>query len=91
MADCLAGSQPGIDRPETDPRAHARIHFLFHHQHSIEQDIVGDCSFIASLIICAAYERRHRKQLVSKILFPQDAQGQPVYNAKGKVSSGLGL
>jgi hypothetical protein len=51
---------------------------------NIGQDIVGDCSFIASLIICAAHERRHKKPLVTPILFPQDNQGQPVYNKSGK-------
>lgn len=53
---------------------------------AIEQDVVGDCSFICSLIICAQRERasEHRKRLVSRILFPQDAQGNPIYNPSGK-------
>ena len=52
--------------------------------YSIEQDLVGDCSFIASLCICAAYERRYNKRLITNIIFPQDRRGNPVYNPSGK-------
>lgn len=39
--------------------------------YSIQQQYVTDCSFIASLCICAAFERRFGKQLVSSLLYPQ--------------------
>jgi Calpain family cysteine protease len=39
--------------------------------YTIQQQFVTDCSFIAGLCICSAYERRFRKQLVTNILYPQ--------------------
>lgn len=51
----------------------------------VKQDIVTDCSFVASLCIAAAYEQRFRKPLISNIVFPVDAATQqPVYNPRGK-------
>jgi len=52
--------------------------------HSIEQDMVPDCSFVASLCICAAFEQRFHTRLITKIIYPQDAQGIPIYNPSGK-------
>jgi hypothetical protein len=52
--------------------------------YSIRQRCVTDCSFIASLCICAAFERRFRKRLITSILYPQDANGIPMYNPEGK-------
>jgi len=45
---------------------------------------VQDCSFISSLCICAAFERRFQRRLVTSLVYPRDAQGQPVYNPHGK-------
>jgi calpain-7 len=51
--------------------------------YSIVQRCVTDCSFIASLCICAAYERRFRKRLITSILYPQTSSGL-LYNPVGK-------
>lgn len=52
--------------------------------YNIRQQCVTDCSFIASLCICASFERRFRKQLITSILYPQNSQGLPVYSPSGK-------
>ena len=52
--------------------------------YSIRQQYVTDCSFIASLVICAAFEKRFRKPLIRSIIYPQNNHGEPIYNPEGK-------
>lgn len=52
--------------------------------YNIRQYGVTDCSFIASLCICAAYERRFQKSLVSPIVYPQTPDGRMAYNPEGQ-------
>lgn len=52
---------------------------------TVKQDIVTDCSFVASLCIAAAYEQRFQKRLITNIVFPVDPDTkQPMYNPFGK-------
>lgn len=41
--------------------------------HCIRQTLVGDCSFVSSLAVCASWEHRYQKALISRNIYPQDA------------------
>jgi len=55
-------------------------HFTFE---SITQTLVADCSFVSSLAVCAAWERRFGRTLISRNIYPQQ-DGVPVMSPSGK-------
>eukprot|EP01062_Namystynia_karyoxenos_P057207 TRINITY_DN4814_c0_g1_i5.p1 TRINITY_DN4814_c0_g1~~TRINITY_DN4814_c0_g1_i5.p1 ORF type:complete len:1091 (+),score=364.72 TRINITY_DN4814_c0_g1_i5:106-3273(+) len=49
------------------------------------QSVVGDCSYVCSLIVCANYEQRNKgARLISSAIHPQGPDARPVYNPSGK-------
>ncbi|ETO34107.1 hypothetical protein RFI_02987 [Reticulomyxa filosa] len=52
--------------------------------YTITQTLITDCSFVSSLTVTALYERTFRKKLITSIIYPQNAHGQPIVNSSGK-------
>lgn len=51
----------------------------------IQQSLVGDCSLVCSLMICASYQKRFpNAKIISNVIYPQDRDGNPIINPKGK-------
>jgi len=61
--------------------------------YEIHQKKVGDCSVLCSLAVAAHHEFKHNHQvrLISNKIFPQDANGNPIYNPAGKYIVKLNL
>ena len=51
---------------------------------NIRQYLVSDCSFVCSLCIASAYEAKFKKRLITSIIYPQNSDHLPLYNAYGK-------
>jgi calpain-7 len=49
----------------------------------VHQTVVSDCSFVSSLAISADFEQRFKTPLILKSIYPQNAQGVPIYNPFG--------
>ncbi|KAI8821862.1 uncharacterized protein EV422DRAFT_435443 [Fimicolochytrium jonesii] len=50
----------------------------------IYQDVVTDCSVVASLLVSSAYEAKFGKKVVVGCIHPQNSEGHPVVNPEGK-------
>lgn len=52
--------------------------------HHICQGFVGDCSFLSSIASLVEHEWRFKRPFLPKILYPQNAEHEPVINPAGK-------
>ena len=52
---------------------------------NVKQTVVGDCSLVCSLIICASFQHRFpNAKVISSAIYPQDQDGKPIVSRKGK-------
>ena len=64
LSDKQRGRFEGWVRPEDMCQLPVMLHLIS--SFTIKQTLIGDCSFIASLAVCADYERRFKTRLVTR-------------------------
>jgi len=57
----------------------------------LKQSLIADCSFIGSLALTLHYEYRFKKRLVKNMIYPQDHNGNPIFNPSGQYAVKLFL
>lgn len=47
------------------------------------QSVVGDCSFLCALVVAVNFEKKHKCNIITEIIYPQSGNGVPQYNPDG--------
>ncbi|KAL3117060.1 hypothetical protein niasHT_007463 [Heterodera trifolii] len=82
LSDKQRKSLSGWLRPDqfmADPKVIDRVD-----SGTIKQTVVTDCSFVASLAVCARFENRFGTRLITNIIYPQNKNGDPIHNPCSK-------
>eukprot|EP01126_Amoeba_proteus_P053962 TRINITY_DN6606_c0_g2_i3.p1 TRINITY_DN6606_c0_g2~~TRINITY_DN6606_c0_g2_i3.p1 ORF type:complete len:433 (+),score=72.50 TRINITY_DN6606_c0_g2_i3:778-2076(+) len=52
-------------------------------EHCVTQSLIGDCSFICSLVVAVNFEKVHKQSLICCNIYPQNSDSVPIYNPDG--------